>query len=317
MTTIRAGVDIGGTFTDLVFITSDGERFFGKTLTTYPDPSEGFIKGLDENMKKHGWSYDQLESIIHGTTLVVNALIERNGAKTALITTEGFRDQLEIASESRYDLYDLMVDNPAPLVPRHLRFTVPERLTSDGSVYKPVDEAKVEEVFQEIVASGVEAVAVCLLHSYRNAAHEQQVREVAKRVAPELHLSISSEVSPEIREYQRSSTTVANVFVKPLVERYLTQLEQTLTERGFRGTFLMMLSGGGTCTVETAIQFPIRILESGLSVGRLPVRITANKPMKTTYSSLIWAGRRQRQVLLIKAYPLRRQNSKSVVLTDF
>ncbi|GAK11551.1 hydantoinase/oxoprolinase family protein [Geomicrobium sp. JCM 19039] len=263
MTTIRAGVDIGGTFTDLVFITSDGERFFGKTLTTYPDPSEGFIKGLDENMKKHGWSYDQLESIIHGTTLVVNALIERNGAKTALITTEGFRDQLEIASESRYDLYDLMVDNPAPLVPRHLRFTVPERLTSDGSVYKPVDEAKVEEVFQEIVASGVEAVAVCLLHSYRNAAHEQQVREVAKRVAPELHLSISSEVSPEIREYQRSSTTVANVFVKPLVERYLTQLEQTLIERGFRGTFLMMLSGGGTCTVETAIQFPIRILESG------------------------------------------------------
>ncbi|EZH66338.1 methylhydantoinase [Bacillaceae bacterium JMAK1] len=263
MVTIRAGVDIGGTFTDFVFLTSDGKRFFGKTLTTYPDPSEGFINGLQENIEKHGWRYDQLESIIHGTTLVVNALIERKGAKTGLITTKGFRDQLEIATESRYDLYDLMVDNPKPLVPRSLRKTVTERLTSDGNVLTKLDEQEVEETLQQFVNEGVEAVAVCFLHSYRNDLHEKKVKEIAKRVAPQLHVSISSEVSPEIREYQRSSTTVANVFVKPLVERYLGSLERALVEKGFKGTFLMMLSGGGTCTLETAAKFPIRILESG------------------------------------------------------
>ncbi|GAJ97445.1 hydantoinase/oxoprolinase N-terminal domain-containing protein [Geomicrobium sp. JCM 19055] len=203
MVTIRAGVDIGGTFTDFVFLTSDGKRFFGKTLTTYPDPSEGFINGLQENMEKHGWRYDQLESIIHGTTLVVNALIERKGAKTGLITTKGFRDQLEIATESRYDLYDLMVDNPKPLVPRALRKTVTERLTSDGSVLTKLDEQEVEEMLQQFVNEGVEAVAVCFLHSYRNDLHEKKVKEIAERIAPQLHVSISSEVSPEIREYQR------------------------------------------------------------------------------------------------------------------
>ncbi|QQK77946.1 hydantoinase/oxoprolinase family protein [Salicibibacter cibarius] len=263
MTSIKVGVDIGGTFTDFVFLESQGNRSFGKTLTTYPDPSDGFINGLEENLQKFEYRYEDIDTIIHGTTLVVNALIERKGAKTALITTEGFRDQLEIATESRYDLYDLFVDNPLPLVPRELRYTVKERMLNDGTVLEPLDETGVKETFRRLREDGVEAVAVCFLHSYRNMAHETRVREIAEEVAPELYISLSGEVSPEIREYPRTSTTVANVFVQPLVQRYLSNLETALQARGFSGNFLMMLSGGGTCTVETAMRFPIRILESG------------------------------------------------------
>ncbi|MBB6450420.1 N-methylhydantoinase A [Geomicrobium halophilum] len=263
MTSIHVGIDIGGTFTDFVFLDEEGKRYFGKTLTTYPNPSDGFLNGLEDHLQKYGWRYDDIATIIHGTTLVVNALIERKGAKTALITTEGFRDQLEIATESRYDLYDLFVDHPSPLVPRHLRYTVKERILNDGTVLEPLDETAVKERFEKLRAEGVEAVAVCFLHSYRNGAHEARVREIAKEVAPDLYVSLSSEVSPEIREYQRTSTTAANVFVQPLVQRYLGKLENTMKERGFKGNFLMMLSGGGTCTIETAVRFPIRILESG------------------------------------------------------
>ncbi|GAB3059373.1 hydantoinase/oxoprolinase family protein [Virgibacillus ainsalahensis] len=263
MSAIRVGVDIGGTFTDIVFLDEEGNRYFGKTLTTYPDPSEGFLKGLDETLTKYGFLYSDIKAIIHGTTLVVNALIERKGVKTAFITTKGFRDMLEIGNESRYDLYDLFVDKPTPLVPRSSIYTVTERILDDGEVLQQLDENEVREVFEKIKAQNVEAVAICLLHGYKNSVHEKRILEIAQEVAPHICVSLSSEVSPEIREYQRASTTIANVYVQPLVERYLTKLEKDLENRGFHGQFHMMLSGGGTCTIETACRFPIRILESG------------------------------------------------------
>lgn len=263
MPKIRLGVDIGGTFTDIVILNDSGNMYFGKTLTTYPDPSTGVLRGLDENLKKYGYSYRDIERIIHGTTLVVNALIERKGVKTALITTKGFRDQLEIGTENRYDLYDLFIEKPTPLVPRYLRFPVTERIFADGEIFKPLDEDEVRKVFKEMDQQGVEAAAVCLLHSYTNGSHEKRILEIAQEVAPHIRVSLSSEVSPEIREYQRASTTIANVYVQPLVESYLTTLETKLKNRGFHGQFHMMLSGGGTCTIETACRFPIRILESG------------------------------------------------------
>ncbi|QQK75740.1 hydantoinase/oxoprolinase family protein [Salicibibacter cibarius] len=263
MSTIRVGVDIGGTFTDIVILDEMGHRYFGKTLTTYPDPSAGFMKVLDENLKKYGFSYSDITTIIHGTTLVVNALIERKGVKTALLTTEGFRDQIEIGNENRYDLYDLFIEKPTPLVPRSLRFPVKERILADGTLLTSLDEAEVKDVLKKADAQGVEAIAVCLLHGYKNDVHEKRIYEIAQKVVPHLRVSLSSEVSPEIREYQRASTTIANVYVQPLVEQYLTKLEKDLIKRGFNGQFHLMLSGGGTCTIDTACRFPIRILESG------------------------------------------------------
>ncbi|SDJ13755.1 hydantoinase/oxoprolinase family protein [Natribacillus halophilus] len=263
MSSIRVGVDIGGTFTDIVILDETGDRYFGKTLTTYPDPSAGFIKGLDENLEKYGFSYNDITTIIHGTTLVVNALIERKGVKTALITTKGFRDQIEIGNENRYDLYDLFIEKPTTLVPRSSRYPVTERILNDGTILTSLDEAEVKDIFKKADAQGVEAVAVCLLHGYKNDIHEKRIYEIAQEVAPHIRVSLSSEVSPEIREYQRASTTIANVYVQPLVEQYLTKLESDLIDRGFNGQFHLMLSGGGTCTIETACRFPIRILESG------------------------------------------------------
>lgn len=263
MSKIRIGIDIGGTFTDIVILNEEGNLSFGKTLTTYPDPSDGVLKGLDENLKKYKYAYGDIETIIHGTTLVVNALIERKGVKTALITTKGFRDQLEIGTENRHELYDLFVDKPTPLVPRHLRRGVTERMFADGLVSKPLNEDEVKRVFKDLDNEGVEATAVCLLHSYVNASHERRIYDIAKEVVPHMQISISSEVSPEIREYQRASTTIANVYVQPLVESYLRKLEKELKNHGFNGQFHMMLSGGGTCTIDTACRFPIRILESG------------------------------------------------------
>lgn len=263
MGNVTIGIDIGGTFTDLVFLDDQGNLYYGKTLTTYPDPSQGFLTGLHANLKKYGFSFKDVKSIIHGTTLVVNALIERKGVKTALITTKGFRDQIEIGLENRYDLYDLFLDKPTPLVPRSLRFTLDERILASGDILRPLDKNEVKELFAELKRQQVKAAAVCLLHSYKNSQHEKMILEIAKEVAPEIKVSLSSDVCPEIREYQRASTTIANAYVQPVVEDYLKRLEEALKEQGFEGHFHMMLSGGGTCTIETACRFPIRILESG------------------------------------------------------
>lgn len=266
----RTGIDVGGTFTDLVLIDDEtGERAVGKILTTPEDPSDAVEKGLVDLLGRESVESSQLRTIVHGTTLVTNALIERRGARTALLTTEGFRDAIAIGTEHRYDMYDIFLEKPEPLVPRSLRYGVRERMLDDGSVMLELDEEQVRSIVAELGEHGIEAVAVSFLHSFRNPAHERRVAEILAEEAPEITVSLSSEVSPEIREYERTSTTVCNVYVRPLIERYLKRLEERLRSLGFEGSLYIMLSNGGTASVETARRFPIQLLESGPAAGAL------------------------------------------------
>ncbi|HLG70452.1 MAG TPA: hydantoinase/oxoprolinase family protein [Chloroflexota bacterium] len=269
MGTARLGVDIGGTFTDAVVRRADERLFTGKSLTTHSALAQGVLSAIDEALAAAGIQLPDVHSIVHGTTLVTNALIERRGARTALLTTRGFRDVLEMARENRYDLYDLQLEKPAPLVPRELRFEVDERLAADGAMLTPLNEEQVREALERMKAAGVEAVAVSFLHSFRNPTHERRAGQIIAECWPEAMVSVSSEVVPVIREYERTSTTVANVYTRAIVESYLRQLERELRERGFAGQLLMLLSSGGTCTLETACRFPIRVLESGPAGGVL------------------------------------------------
>ena len=266
---LRAGVDIGGTFTDLCVVDGDHVVAVGKTLTTAHDPSEGVETVLAETLGRLEVPFSDLRLVVHGTTLVTNAIIERKGSPTALLTTEGFRDAVEIGRERRYELYDLMVELPRVLVPRHLRFDVPERTLADGSVAVALDEPYVEQLGRELAETGVDAVAVAFLHSFTNPEHERRARAALLRAAPALRISLSSEVAAEIREYERTTTTVANVYVQGLIDRYLTELRSRLERLGFGGRLYVMLSSGGIATVETASRFPIRLLESGPAAGAL------------------------------------------------
>ena len=267
---LRIGVDIGGTFTDLIMVDSASGKFvIGKTLTTPQDPSLAIETALVEAAKQSGRELTEVDDIVHGTTLVTNALIGRTGDPTALLTTRGFRDSIEIRRESRYDLYDLLIDLPAPLIPRHLRFDVPERTLADGRVLEPLDVQYLERLTRELVDNGIIAIAVTFLNSFANPETEQLARETIKRIAPQVRVSLSSEVSPSIREFERTNTTIANVYVQSRVERYLEDLQSRLGKLQFRGNFLMMLSNGGVATLQTATSFPIRLLESGPAAGAL------------------------------------------------
>ena len=227
--------------------------------------------GLEETLASADAAMAALGQIIHGTTLVTNALIERKGASTALLASEGFRDSLEIGREHRYDLYDLQLEMPRPLVPRELRFGVPGRTLADGSTLAghDLDEEYVERLARELAAAGIEAVAIAFLNSFANPELERRAREAVRRAAPDIRVSISSDVAPEIREYERTSTTVANVYVQARVERYLRDLEERLARAGFGGALLMLISSGALATVETAARFPVRLLESGPAGGAL------------------------------------------------
>src|SRR5437870_2335434 len=266
----RLGVDIGGTFTDLVVIDdATGTARVGKVLTTTKDPAHGVEEGIHALLDEAGVRSDAVRAVVHGTTLATNALIERKGAKTALLTTEGFRDALEIRREGRYDMYDLFIDPPPPLVPRHLRREVPERLLADGSILKTLDEAAARRALAELARDGVEALAICLLHAYVNPAHERRLSEIAREVSPGLSVSCSSEVVPEIREYERASTTCANVYVAPLMARYLEDLERRLAALGIDGQLYIMQSSGGTALPPLARRRPVRLVESGPAAGAL------------------------------------------------
>lgn len=266
----RVGADIGGTFTDLIVVDDQRGAFaIGKVLTTPDDPSRAVEEALTATLQAFGITPAQVRHLIHGTTLVTNAMIERKGAKTALLTTQGFRDSIEIGRENRYELYDLMLEQPKPLTPRHLRFDVPQRTLSDGSTYEELDEAYVERLARELAANGIEAVAIAFLHSFTNPEAERAARAIVQQVAPNVRVSISSDVVPEIREFERASTTIANVYVQDLVERYLRGLEARLHSLGFTGNFYLMLSSGGIATVATTVQFPVRLLESGPAAGAL------------------------------------------------
>ena len=266
---LRVGADIGGTFTDLCILDSEGIVAIGKALTTPSAPAVAVENVLRETLKANNLNPADVESVVHGTTLVTNALIQRRGAKTALLTTEGFRDVIEMGREHRYELYDLDIELPRPLVPRHLRFGVPERTLADGTVSIDVKIDYVQRVARELVEHEVEAVAVCFLHSHVNDSNEVDARKAIAAVAPELRVAISSEVNPEIREYERFSTTLANVYVEAIVETYLKDLRARLQRIGVRHDPFIMLSNGGVATLDVARRFPIRMLESGPAGGAL------------------------------------------------
>jgi N-methylhydantoinase A len=278
------GADIGGTFTDVTLLDPHGQMHLSKVLTTYHDPALAVLDGLQQVVHAAAIDIRQVDSVIHGTTLVINALIERRGARTALLYTEGFRHVLDIANENRFDIYDLLIERPEPLVPPFLRYPLPERIYSDGSVLTALQPQAVRDLIPLLREQDVQAVAVSLLHSYKNPAHEQIVAEVLRQEAPDLYLTLSSDLVPEIREYPRTSTTVANVYVRPVIEQYLRSLESNLRRLGFGGQLLIMLSNGGICTVHTACRYPIYILESGPAAGALAA---VHYGQQTAYNSLL------------------------------
>jgi N-methylhydantoinase A len=269
MTSWRLGCDIGGTFTDFVLLDeATGAFTVEKVLTTPADPSEAVDAGVGKLLARHPRFVTATEHVIHGTTLVINAVIERKGARTAVIATRGFADILEMRREIRYDIYDIGAVYPAPLVERNARREVTERVGSDGGVLVALDEADASRVLADLAADGVESVAVCLLHAYANPAHERAVERLAA-AHPAMAVSLSSEVLPEIKEFERTATTAVNAYVKPLVARYLERLEERLAARGLRRRLFMMLSGGGITATPTARKFPVRLIESGPVGGAL------------------------------------------------
>ena len=267
----KLAVDIGGTFTDLV-LERDGTQHQTKLLTTSAAPEGAVLEGARRILDESGTPASDVELVIHGTTLATNSLIERKGAKTGLIATEGFRDSVEIAYEHRFEQYDLYMDRPAPLVPRHRRLGVPERVAADGEVLLALDEDVLIEQARVLEGEGIEALAICFLHSYMNTDHERRARDLIADILPNVAITISSEVCPEIREYERMSTACANAYVQPMMARYLGELESGLAGIGLTSPLLLMMSSGGITTVETASRQPIRLVESGPAGGAILAR---------------------------------------------
>ena len=263
---IRLGVDIGGTFTDAVLETGTG-RYSTKVLTTYAAPENAIIEGMHKVCALAGITPTDIDQIIHGTTLATNALIERRGAKTALITTRGFRDVIEMRTESRFEQYDLNLTLPDPLLPRNRRYVVTERLDAQGNTLIPLDMSEVQALADSLRDAGYESVAVGLLHSYVNDTHEQQIAQVLAERMPGVMVSLSSQVSPQMREYERFNTTIANAYIKPLMKSYLSRLKAQLAAQGADCPVYLMHSGGGIIDIDTAAEFPVRLVESGPAGG--------------------------------------------------
>ncbi len=265
---IRLGVDIGGTFTDVALEIGD-RRFTAKGLTTPRAPEQGVLAIVGAVIAEAGIRPDDVALIIHGTTLATNALIERKGAKTALLTTEGFRDVIEIRHENRFEQYDINIDLPPPLVPRRLRLPIRERIDAQGQVLVPLDQDSVARALDALASQNVEAIAVGFLHSFTNPDHERRVGDAVARRFPDVAVTLSSDVSPEMREYERFSTATANAYLQPLMGSYVARLERELARAGFRCPLLLMTSGGGITTTDTAIRFPVRLVESGPAGGAI------------------------------------------------
>lgn len=264
----RLAIDIGGTFTDLALDRAE-RRATAKVLTTPAAPEEGVMNGVRTILATAGLAPSDIQFIVHGTTLATNALIERKGARTALLTTLGFRDVLALGNESRYDQYDLNIVLPEPLVPRHLRLGVPERLDRAGRRLLPLDESAVRALVPYLRSHTVESIAIGFLHGFVDPTHERRTAEILGEELPGIPLSLASEVSPEIREWERFSTTAANAYIQPLMARYLRRLERNMSEIGLAAPIFMMLSGGNLTTIDTACRFPIRLVESGPAGGAI------------------------------------------------
>ena len=264
----RLAVDIGGTFTDVALECGD-KQFTIKTLTTKSQPETGVLAGIETVLTQAKINPSQVETIIYGTTLATNLLIERRGAPVALVTTHGFRDVVEMRNENRFEQYDINIELPAPLVPRSQRLVVSERIGADGRILKSLNEGEVRALVPHLLEKEIQSVAVGFLHSYRNNSHEQRVREIISAEAPEIDVTLSSEVSPEMREFERISTACANAYVQPLMSRHLGSLASQLRTQGLDCPLFLMLSGGGITTLETAIRFPVRLVESGPAGGAI------------------------------------------------
>jgi len=268
---VRIGVDVGGTFTDFVLVDEARNLIFtGKQLTTPDDPSAAIMEGVTRLLLESEIDVGDVHNLVHGTTLVTNTIIERTGAKIGLVTTEGHRDALEMGKEIRYDLYDLFLEAPPTLAPRHLRRTVAERMSPDGEVLLPFDEEAFRGSVRGLIEEEkVEALAVSFMHSYRNPAHEKRAQEILVEMFGTIPVTISSDVAPEIREFERTSTACANAYVQPLMQSYLERLAAQLREVGHDGTLYIMLSGGGITSVRDAQAYPIRLIESGPAAGAM------------------------------------------------
>ncbi|MFC3678382.1 hydantoinase/oxoprolinase family protein [Ferrovibrio xuzhouensis] len=264
----RVGVDIGGTFTD-VALEYPGGLATAKVLTNYSQPEQAIIDGIEKAARKADIPLDRIGQVIHGTTLVTNALIERKGARLAFVTTEGFRDVVEMRSENRFEQYDLNITLPQPLVMRQDRYTVRERVAADGSVLRPLDRQDVDRVVKSIRDQKYEAVAIGFIHAYANGRHEKEMADALKAACPDVAISLSSVVSPQIREFERFNTVIANAYVQPMVASYLNRLVRRLGERGINAAVYMMHSGGGLISVENAVEQPVRLLESGPAGGAI------------------------------------------------
>lgn len=301
---LRLAIDIGGTFTDTVLVSGEDTILAStKTLTTHQNPADGAMEGAARVMAQSGRALAEVTGFIHGTTLATNALIERRGAVVATVTTEGFRDILEIAYERRYSQYDINLEKPDLLVPRERALTVRERVSADGSVLIDLDAAAIDTLLTDIDASGAEAIAICLMHSYANPAHERRLRDALTEKRPDLTVSISSEVSPEAREFDRLCTTVANAYIQPLMQTYLARFVDRFEAEGVTCPILMMTAGGGMCTVRTAARFPIRLVESGPAGGAiLAARIAARTGLDQVLSFDV-GGTTAKLCLIDKARP--------------
>ena len=265
----RVGFDVGGTFTDFVLQSSTGELHTAKRLTTYPDPSEACLAGLDELVARAAVAFGDLTHVVHGTTLGSNIVIERKATGIGLLTTRGFRDVLIIGREKRYHVYDLQIEKPAPLIPRRLIAEVIERTLADGSIRDPLDEDDARRAIRHLVARGVSTLAICLLHAYVNPAHEKRLAELVAAEAPHVTVTLSHEVSPTFREYERTSTTVVNAYVMSAVRTYLQSLQAALQARGHGGRLFVMQSSGGVATAAAMERYPVRMIESGPAAGAL------------------------------------------------
>src|SRR5258706_1154415 len=264
------GIDIGGTFTDIVLYDTGARRaLIHKELTTPAQPADGVLTGIRTLCSAHKVAFTDISRVVHATTLFSNSLIERKGAPTGLITTAGFRDTLELRREHKYELYDLFIELPKPLVPRRLRLEVPERIGADGSIEMPLDRDAVVAAAKQLKAQGVVSVAVVFLHAYANPGHEREAGRLIAEAFPDLAVSLSSEVSPQIREFERSSTTAANAFIKPLAASYLDLMQREIASLGVRAPLFMMLSNGGLTHIDEAKRVPIQLLESGPAAGAL------------------------------------------------
>ena len=300
---VRLAVDIGGTFTDIALTSSEGLTTT-KVLTTPSAPEQGVLQGIAELLNRVGVDAAAVELVVHGTTLATNALIERRGARTALIVTAGFRDSVEMAQENRFAQYDISSNRPRPLVPRHLRLPVTERLNWRGEVLTPLDEGSVLALVPQLKNAGIESIAVGLLHAYANPAHEERVGELLREAMPDVSVSLASEVCPEIREYERQSTTCANAYVQPLMAFYLERLAAGLQAQGLMAPMLLMSSGGTLMGIDAAARFPIRLVESGPAGGAILAAQIAQDESLDSVLSFDMGGTTAKICLIDDATPL-------------